>query len=400
MAARIVTINTGSSSLKAALYDLNPAEKLVLTAKAGRIGLDDSSLRVTDAAGAELFTQQGDLPDHDAALQALFGWLQQQKLDHDLTAIGHRVVHGGSRYRAPHRITADLIDAVEQLVSVDPDHLPQALGAIRSASRAYPKIPQVACFDTTFHQTMPEVARLYALPEQLADAGIIRYGFHGLSYEYIMETLRAEDPAAANGRVIIAHLGNGASMAAVRNGRGTDTTMGFTPTGGLVMGTRSGDLDPGVLLYLLEARGMSASELSDLLNRRSGLVGLSGTSADMQDLLEREATDPRASRAVELFCYQARKFLGALAAALGGLETLVFTGGIGEHAAPIRERCCADLGFLGIQLDPARNAAHAPIISRADSPTTVRVIPTNEDLMIGRHTYEVISQRGEDGVSV
>jgi acetate kinase len=258
--------------------------------------------------------------------------------------------------------------------------------------RAYPAVPQVACFDTAFHSRMPRVARLYALPSRLAEEGIIRYGFHGLSYEYVMEELRRLDREAAAGCVVVTHLGNGASMAAVRGGVGVDTTMGFTPTGGLVMGTRSGDLDPGVPLFLLEERGMSPTEVSDLLNKQAGLLGVSGTSADMRDLLDREPDDGRAAEAVGLFCYQAKKFLGALAAALGRLDALVFTGGIGENAAPVRERVCEGLEFLGIRIDPERNAAHAPVISSDDASVTVRIVPTDEDLMVAQYTRRLIEQ--------
>jgi acetate kinase len=239
---------------------------------------------------------------------------------------------------------------------------------------------------------MPSVARLYALPRDLAEGGVVRYGFHGLSYEYVMGELRRVDHEAYDGRVVVAHLGNGASMAAVRGGVGVDTTMGFTPTGGLVMGTRSGDLDPGVPLFLLEERGLTPTEVSDLVNKQAGLLGISGTSADMQDLLDREAYDVRAAEAVALFCYQAKKFLGALAAALGGLDALVFTGGIGEHSATVRERICEGLKFLGIRLDTERNAAHEPIISSDDAAVTVRVLPTDEDLMVARHTRRLIEQ--------
>jgi acetate kinase len=258
--------------------------------------------------------------------------------------------------------------------------------------RAYPAVPQVACFDTAFHSRMPRVARLYALPRRLAEEGIIRYGFHGLSYEYVMEELRRLEPEAAAGRVVVAHLGNGASMAAVRGGVGVDTTMGFTPTGGLVMGTRSGDLDPSVPLYLLGERGLTPAEVSDLLNKQAGLQGVSGTSADMRDLLDREPDDRRAAEAVALFCYQAKKFLGALAAALGGLDALVFTGGIGEHSATVRERVCEGLEFLGIRLDPDRNGAHSPVISSDATAVTVRVVPTDEDLMVARHTRRLIEK--------
>jgi acetate kinase len=255
----------------------------------------------------------------------------------------------------------------------------------------------VATFDTAFHSRMPRAARLFALPRQLADEGVLRYGFHGLSYEYVMSRLRALDPEAATGRIFIAHLGNGASMVGVRGGVGVDTTMGFTPTGGLVMGTRSGDLDPGVLLYMMEERGLNPREIGELINRRAGLLGVSETSADMRDLLSRETSDPRAAEAVALFCYQAKKFLGALTAALGGLDTFVFTGGIGEHAAPVRWRICEGLEFLGIRLDPDRNAEHASIVSRDDTPVTVRVIPTDENLMIARHTLRLVAPTTKEG---
>jgi acetate kinase len=388
---RILTINTGSSSIKAALYELDDEERLSVQALVERIGLSGGHIRVTDAGGAPLLDEQRDLPDHPAGLQVLFAWLHAHHFADGLDAIGHRVVHGGSRYSAPHLIDDDLLKTLRDLVPVDPEHLPQAISAIQAAQQVYPATPQVACFDTAFHRSMPRVAQIYGLPRRLADEGVLRYGFHGLSYEYILLTLRAEDPAAADGRVIIAHLGNGASMAAARAGSGVETTMGFSPTGGLVMGTRSGDLDPGVLLYLLQAQGMDAAALNQMVNHHAGLLGVSETSADMRDLLSREATDPRAAEAVALFCYQARKFLGALAAALGGVETVIFTGGIGEHAAPIRSRICAGLEFLGIALDPQRNDSHAPIISADGGRVVVRVMKTNEDLMIARHTYRLLA---------
>ncbi len=395
--ARILTINTGSSSLKIALYHIsnragNTTEDLELQAGVARIGAPDSHLHVEDAGGHSLFAHQGALPDHAAALQAFLDWLRERGDEARPDAAGHRVVHGGSQYREPQLVTDEVVAALRDLVPIDPDHLPQAIDAIEATRRAYPAIPQAACFDTAFHRHMPRVARQYALPRELEDAGVIRYGFHGLSYEYVMGELRALDPAAAAGRVVIAHLGNGASMAAVRGGVGIDTTMGFTPTGGLVMGTRSGDLDPGVMLYLLEDRRMDAAALSKLVNKQAGMLGVSGTSGDMQDLLAKEANDERAAEAVALFCYSAKKYLGALVAALGGLDALVFTGGIGEHAAPVRARVCAGLGFLGIDIDSARNGANAPIISRDGASVTVRVIKTNEDLMIARHTYRLMSQ--------
>jgi acetate kinase len=397
---RILTINTGSSSLKAALYELEGTERSILSAKAERIGLSGGQLRLIDARGAVLHEPQEDLPNHRAALTALCTWLSEQGAAYAPHAVGHRIVHGGAIYREPVLIDGTVTAALRDLVPLDPDHLPQAIEAIESVERTFPAIPQAACFDTAFHRHMPWVARLYALPGELRAGGVIRYGFHGLSYEFIMRELGRLDPNAASGKVVIAHLGNGASMAAVRDGVGIETTMGFTPLGGLVMGTRPGDLDPGVLLYLLQRRGMSPSELSTLVNRQAGLLGVSGISADMRDLLGKEAGDERAREAVALFCYQAKKSLGALAAVLGGLDTLVFTGGIGEHAAPVRAGICAGLGFLGIALDPRRNEAHAPVISRDGGSVTVRVLHTDEELMIARHTSRLLQQEGTNDVSV
>ena len=394
-AQRLLTINTGSSSLKAALYRLreDTTGTPEIRAEASRIGGRGGGLRFADARGETLEEHRGGLPDHAAALDALLSRLRDHVLYGDaLAAVGHRIVHGGDRHRAPQRVTLDVVADLRALVPIDPNHLPQAIAAIEAVGRAYPAVPQVACFDTAFHSRMPRVARLYALPGRLAEEGIIRYGFHGLSYEYVIGELRRLEPEAAAGRVVVAHLGNGASMAAVRGGVGVDTTMGFTPTGGLVMGTRSGDLDPSVPLFLLEEQGLTPTEVGDLVNKQAGLLGVSGTSADMRDLLDRELDDGRAAEAVALFCYQAKKFLGAMAAALGGLDALVFTGGIGEHSATVRERVCEGLGFLGIRLDPERNAAHAPIISIDDASVTVRVVTTDEDLMVARHTRRLIEQ--------
>jgi acetate kinase len=394
-ARRLLTINTGSSSLKAALYRLREGapETPELRAEASKIGGRGGGLRLADARGEILDERQDGLPDHAAALDALLSRLRDRGLDGDeLAVVGHRIVHGGDRHREPQRVTPEVVADLRALVPIDPNHLPQAIAAIEAVGRTYPAVPQVVCFDTAFHSRMPRVARLYALPRDLAEGGVLRYGFHGLSYEYVVGELRRVDRAAYDGRVVVAHLGNGASMAAVRGGVGVDTTMGFTPTGGLVMGTRSGDLDPGVPLYLLEERGLTPTEVSDLVNKQAGLLGVSGTSADMRDLLDREAYDVRAAEAVALFCYQAKKFLGALAAALGGLDALVFTGGIGEHSATVRERICEGLGFLDIRLDPDRNSAHAPVISSEDTAVSVRVIPTDEDLMVARHTRRLIEQ--------
>ena len=393
---RLLTINTGSSSLKVALYRLRESatETPELRAEASRIGGRGGGLRLLNTRGETLDERRDDLPDHAAALDALLSRLRDRGLDwDDLAAVGHRIVHGGTRHYEPQMVTPEVVADLRALVPLDPNHLPQAIAAIEGVGRTYPAVLQVLCFDTAFHSRMPRVARLYALPRELAEEGVVRYGFHGLSYEYVVGELRRVDREAYDGCVVVAHLGNGASMAAVRGGVGVDTTMGFTPTGGLVMGTRSGDLDPSVPLFLLEERGLTPTEVSDLVNKQAGLLGVSGTSADMRDLLDREAYDERAAEAVALFCYQAKKFLGALAAALGGLDALVFTGGIGEHAARVRERICEGLGFLGIRLDPERNAAHAPVISGDDTAVTVRVVPTDEDLMVARHTRRLIEQK-------
>jgi len=393
---RLLTINVGSSSLKAVLYRLDPAESVELRASAERIGIVNSRLRLTDGDGAVLLEHSDDLTDHAAALQVLFDWLRTTGMDQDVRAIGQRIVHGGSHYSRPTLITDDVIRKLRTLIPLDTEHLPQALSVVEFVQRAYPTLPQVACFDTAFHRQMPRVAQMFGLPRELWDAGVARYGFHGLSYEYILGELQRLDRRAADGRLIVAHLGNGASMAAIHHGVGIDTTMGLSPTGGLVMSTRSGDLDPGVLLHVMESRGLDTAGLSKLVNKQAGLLGVSSTSADMQDLLESEADDPRAADAVALFCYQARKFVGALVAALGGLDTLVFTAGIGERAAPIRARICDGLEYLGLLIDAERNDVHASIISTAASRVVVRVMRTNEDLVIARHTRRLIEEGGND----
>jgi acetate kinase len=400
-AVPLLTINVGSSSLKAVLYRFGRSEDVQVRASAERIGIANSTLRLTSATGEVLLERSDPLPDHVAAQEALFGWLGEQGLDEGLRAVGQRIVHGGSGYSAPTLITDDVVRTLRSLIPLDTEHLPQALSVIDAIRQAYPELRQVACFDTAFHRRMPRVAQMFGLPRELWDAGILRYGFHGLSYEYILQELRRLDAAASDGRVIVAHLGNGASMAAVHHGVGIDTTMGLSPTGGLVMSTRSGDLDPGVLLYLLQERGLDAVGLSRLVNKQSGLLGVSATSSDMRDLLAREADgDEHAADAVALFCYQARKFIGALTAALGGLDTLVFTGGMGERATVIRERICGELEYLGLGLDSERNAQQASVISRSASRVVVRVIPTDEDLIIARHTHRLIQEGAVNGYHV
>ena len=383
--ARILTMNRGSSSLKAAIYRAAADEKLELSIQVDRADSSAGHVTITDAGGKSLLDTAVGHDDSDGALNIVFDWLAKQGYLGDMAAAGHRIVHGGTRFTEPQRVTPDFLTELETLVPLDPDHLPEAIAGIRFISQKLPELPQIACFDTAFHSGLPTVARMYAIPRHLYDEGVRRYGFHGLSYEYVLQELRAMDGGLAEGRVIIAHLGNGASMVALRGGKSVDTSMGYTPLEGLVMGTRSGDVDPGALIYLLQQGKMSPGELGEHLNKRSGLLGVSGSSEDMRDLLEKSPDDAHAAEAVELFCYRAKKYIGAYAAALGGLDLLVFTGGIGEHAAPVRDKICAGLEFLGIQLDPTRNHSNAPVISRTDAAVKVRVIPTNEDLMIVRH---------------
>jgi acetate kinase len=386
---RILAINSGSSSLKVALYDIDKIETLLVSIEVRRVGIPGGWIRAADRSGRNVLDRHMDLPDHAAALSAALIWLRDEK--HEVNAVGHRVVHGGPRYSEPQIITPELMSVLRQLTPIDPDHLPQAISAIETVKRKHPQTTQVACFDTAFHRHMPRVAQACPLPNRFYEEGILRYGFHGLSYEYVMSELRRLDGPLADGRVVIAHLGNGASMAALHQGKSMDTTMGFTPTAGLLMGTRSGDIDPGVLLYLIEEKKMTAKAVNELLNKQSGMLGISGVSEDMQDLLERENSDPRAALAVELFCLRAKKYLGAYAAALGGLDALVFTAGIGEHASEVRQRICSDLDFMGLKLDAARNRRNAHVISEKRSKVKVRVIKTNEELMIARHTARLIA---------
>ena len=387
----VLTINSGSSSIKFAVFPMGASEP-VLKGKAERIGLDGGLFTAVDAAGAHVAHLQQPLPDHESALKLVLA-TARDATPHSLVAVGHRVVRGGPQDTDPQPVTPPLVKRIRELIPYLPEHLPHQVAAIEAAERFDASLKQVVCFDTAFHRTMPRIAQLYPLPRDLLNAGILRYGFHGLSYEYVVgEFARLAGDTPAHGRVVIAYLGNGCSMAAIRDGRSIDTTMGFTPTGGVMMSSRSGDLDPGVVLFLLQQLKLSTAELSDTLNRKSGLAGVSGGSPDMRDLLAREATDPHAAEAIELFCYQARKFLGALAAILGGLDALIFTAGIGENVPEIRRRICEGMGHLGLVLDAHANDANAPLISSKEAPVSIRVIPTNEELMIARHTVSVISR--------
>jgi len=389
----VLTLNSGSSSLKFAVYRIGPGETAPLfSGIAERIGLSGGRFRVRDAEGVVQIDDSLELPDHDVATTALLNRLEKLLDGHRLDGVGHRVVHGGPEYVQPLEVTTELIEALQQLVRLAPEHLPHELDVIRALGRHDPTLRQVACFDTAFHRHMPEVAQRFPMPRSLWHEGVRRYGFHGLSYEFILQKLaETAGSQAARGRLIIAHLGNGASMAAVRDGVGVDTTMGLTPAGGLMMGTRSGDLDPGVLVYLLREKGRSPSTVDYLVNQRSGLIGVSGITSDMRDLLRMESTEPHAAEAIALYCYQAKKHLGALAAVLGGLDAVVFTGGVGAGSPEIRSRICQGLEFLGVRLDPERNRAGAGRISPDQAPVAVFAMKTDEERIIAQHTYRVLS---------
>jgi acetate kinase len=387
---RVLTMNRGSSTLKSALYEAGNREELLLSIIVDASGVSGTHLKIEEPNGTSLLNFLVDSEPPSAALETMFAWLDEHGFLSQLGAAGHRLVHGGSQYAQPQRITPQFLSDVEQLVPLDPDHLPAAIRGIKFVAEKFPDLPQVACFDTAFHRSLPKVARMYALPRAFYDQGIVRYGFHGLSYEYIMSELQRLEGERSNERVIIAHLGSGASLVAVKEGKSVDTSMGFTPLEGLVMSARSGDVDPGALLYLLEQKKISVKELDTILNKKSGLLGVSAKSGDMRVLLDEIQEDPRAEEAVDLFCYRVKKYIGAYAAVLGGLDLLVFAGGIGEHAPAVRQRVCDGLDFLGIRLDGAGNEANEALISVPQSRVKVRVINTNEDLMIVRHVRSVL----------
>ena len=356
-----------------------------------RIGLPDATLRVKGQNQADNFSRLVSAPDHTAAVGALMDWLEERGGSDALTAVGHRVVHGGPKYSEPQRIDAEMVEELHRLSPFDPEHLPEEILLTEAFHRRFPDLPQVACFDTGFHHDLPRVAQLLPIPRRYEAQGVRRYGFHGLSYAFLIgELARLAGTEAAQGRVILAHLGNGASLAAVRDGKSVDTSMSFTPTAGVPMSTRSGDLDPGLIWYLARTEKMSAKQFNEMVNFQSGLLGVSETSSDMRDLLACETRDVRAAEAIALFCYQVKKWIGAFAAALGGLDTLVFAGGIGENAPTVRTRICDGLGFLGIELDQERNVANAGLISSESSRIPVRVIRTNEERVIASMVCRVL----------
>jgi acetate kinase len=388
----ILTINGGSSSIKFAVFTPGPDRpERGLHGQISRIGQADrtqpgTSLLISDPEAPTMSAEPTPVPAADFAsvVDWLVDWLGKQPVFGSVRVVGHRVVHGLA-HTEPEPITAALLTELRGISAYDPDHLPGEIALIEAFRHRYPDLQQVACFDTAFHRTMPRVAQLLPIPRRFDGAGVRRYGFHGLSYSFLLDELgRIVEKKTANGRVILAHLGSGASLCAVQNGQSVDTTMGFTPTGGLMMGTRPGDLDPGVAWFLMQSEKLSAGQFSDLMNHQSGLLGLSETGSDMQDLLDIQATDSRAAEAIDLFCYQVKKGIGAYTAVLDGLDTLVFSGGIGQHAPAVRARICTGLTYLGIEIDDQRNTANAPIISTDTSRVTVRVIPTDEEQMMAR----------------
>ncbi|ETD80679.1 acetate/propionate family kinase [Rhodobacter capsulatus] len=380
MTQAILTLNAGSSSLKLALYPLT-GDRPMATGLVDAIG-PAAAFRLKGPFGQEIPTVAGDLSTHAAALQTVVASLRGTHPDLTLQCIGHRVLHGGDHFSAPVTVTEDILALLDPLAAFAPLHQPHNLAGIRAAMAAFPGVPQVACFDTAFHRHHPWVNDAFALPRAFYDQGVRRYGFHGLSYDHVATRLREIAPQLAEGRVVVAHLGNGASMCALQDGRSIASTMGFTALDGLPMGTRSGQIDPGVLLYLMQHRGMSADEISDLLYRRSGLLGISGLSSDMRAL--EAANTPEARQAIDYFVFSAQRELGAMAAALGGIDALVFCGGIGENSQLIRERICERLGWMGIEIDHLRNSANATVISSDFARTSVMIIPTNEELVIAR----------------
>lgn len=386
----ILTINGGSSSIKFAVYESGQAISPQLQGEIEGIGSAAVKFNFSKGTSGQKESLTIEASDYDAAAKFLLRWLQKNIDFHLVQAIGHRIVHG-MNHTGPQLISPALVAALKSIIAYDPQHLPGEIGLIELFATHYPQLPQVACFDTAFHTSMPQVAKLLAIPRRFVAKGIQRYGFHGLSYAFLLEELeRTAGRAAANGRIIMAHLGSGASLAAVKEGKSMDTSMGFTPASGLPMSTRSGDLDPGVASYLMQAENLTPQAYNDLINHQSGLFGLSETTGDMQELLKARGSDVRAAEAVDFFCYQTKKWIGAYAAVLGGLDSLIFSGGIGEHAAEVRSEICSGLQFLGNELDEIKNKNSERIVSSGESNVTVYVMKTNEEVMIARQVIALL----------
>ncbi len=391
----VLVLNSGSSSLKFGFYSKDDPPRPLLSGKIERIGSPEPSFQWVQPVTGKTAREPVESPKHESAAQFLIDWLGGRPESAGIAAVAHRVVHGGPKYDQPQIVTPDLLGELKRIGPYDPEHFPAQTELLAVFQRRYPHLPHVACFDTAFHNNMPRVAKILPLPRRYEAKGVRRYGFHGLSYEFLVEELeRLAGPEVARGRLILAHLGNGASMAAVRNRQSLDTTMCFTPTAGMPMSTRSGDLDPGVFVYLSRTEGMTPDQFQHMVNYESGLRGISETSSDMRDLNARAPTDARAAEAVDVFCYQARKWIGALAAVLGGVDTLVFAGGIGENGPEVRASICAGLEFLGIAIDPEQNKVNAPVISPSQpgGRATVRVIRTHEEVVMARAAWRVVSQ--------
>ncbi len=389
----LLTINSGSSSIKFALFQTGVPLERLLYGKVDRIGLTGTSMDFNSLTKNKKGNLRLENSDHRLVANFLIDWMEKE-IDFSLIrGVGHRVVFG-MKHTEPELITRELLDELHRIIPYDSDHLSAEIELIEVFIQRYPNLKQVACFDTSFHSKMPRMAKLLPIPRRFDSLGIQRYGFHGLSYAFLLKELaRLAGTKAANGRVIFAHLGNGASLAAVYKGKSVDTSMGFTPAGGMMMGTRTGDLDPGVAWYMMRSENMTPKQFNNLINHKSGLLGISETSSDMRDLLAKESDDFRASEAVELFCYQAKKWIGAFAAVLGGLDTLVFAGGIGENCHVIRSRICTGLGFLGIEIENESNKTNAPVISVDKGEVTIRVIHTDEELMIAKTVSEITNHK-------
>ncbi|MHB8382010.1 MAG: acetate/propionate family kinase [Candidatus Binataceae bacterium] len=394
--AFILSVNGGSSSIKFALFRLDNPLMRILHGSIEGVGLPKSSFSVTGPNQSDNFERNVAAPDHRAAVILLMDWIEHRIEHRAFRAVGHRIVHGGPQYWRPQEITPTMIEELRRLSAFDPEHLPEEILLTEAFQERFPSVPQIACFDTAFHHDLPPVSRTLAIPRRYAAQGVRRYGFHGLSYAYLIQELeRVAGEPAARGRVILAHLGNGASIAAVLNGRSIDTSMALTPAAGLMMSTRSGDVDPGLVSYLARSEQMTASQFDHMVNHKSGLLGVSASSSDMRELLARETADVRAAEAVAMFCYQAKKWIGAYSAALGGLDTLVFAGGIGEKAPVVRARICDNMEFLGIDVNAVRNTQNASLISTDAGRVAVRVIRTDEELMIARSACRVLGFKPE-----
>ena len=397
----VLVINGGSSSIRFALYEPGNKDtppRQIFDGEVSRPIHGQLSLTIKDSAGKPKSVSESDRSDSGAEVALLMGWLEQNQILVSLQAVGHRIVHGMAHFQ-PERVTSELLEELVRITPYDPDHLPLEIELIKAIEKRRPNLPQVVCFDTAFHRNMPRVATLLPLPRRYDTAGVRRYGFHGLSYEFLLEELtRLGDSTATQGRVILAHLGSGASLAAVRDGKSVDTSMGFTPTAGVVMSTRSGDLDPGLVSYLSRTEQMNAAKFQNMVNHASGLLGVSETSSDMRELLTIENKDYRAAEAIALFCYQIKKWIGAFAAVLGGIDTLVFAGGIGENSPTVRARVCDGMSFLGVEIDESRNLESKGVISSSQSRTTVRVIHTDEQLMIARSVFLVLGLNTRRGI--